>query len=197
MKLATLFFNVVPLDCNTLNLLSLQWSYTLRKKWNILGVKIPCYSFLDCIVIGKSSPMQKIFNVSEEKVVTRSQVWTVGRMINFYGATFPYSNPRWAWLVCGWNVMKQQDTSRQLSTAFLFNILAQNHYCGCIGVSSNGVLCGMNSKSTFWVPKKLLPWSFRLIVAHKIFWEYCRGLLVYPLHALLFGLLTMMIQINK
>ena len=51
---------------------------------------LPCYSFLDCIVIGKSSPTQKFFKVSEEKVITGSQVWTVGRMVKLYEAIFPY-----------------------------------------------------------------------------------------------------------
>ena len=63
------------------------------EKMNILNVIVPCYSFLDCIVIGKWSPMEKFFKVSEEKV-TGSQVWTVGQMVKLYEATFPYSSLR-------------------------------------------------------------------------------------------------------
>ena len=71
-----------------------------QKKLNTLGVKVPCYSFLDCIVIGKSLHMKKYLKVSEEKVVTGSQIWTVGRMVKLYEATFPYSSPQCARLVC-------------------------------------------------------------------------------------------------
>ena len=90
-----------PLDCNTLSPLHLQWSNTLRKKWNILGVKVPCYSIIDCIVIGKPSPTQKFFKVSEEKVLTGSQVWTLGQMVKLYDATFPYSSP-WCAMTSVW-----------------------------------------------------------------------------------------------
>ena len=54
----------------------------------MLGVKVFCYSFLDCIVIGKSSPTQKFFKVSEEKEVTGSQVWTVGWMVKYTKSHF-------------------------------------------------------------------------------------------------------------
>ena len=84
-KFTSLVFNVVPRDCNLLYLLRLQLLNTLRKKWNILGVRVLCYSFHDCTVIGKSSSMQKFFKVSEEKVVTGSQIWTEGRMVTLYG----------------------------------------------------------------------------------------------------------------
>ena len=80
---------------NTLSPLHLQ-RLIPQKKFNILGVKIPCYSFLDCIFIEKSSSMQNFFKVSEEKVVTGRQILTVGRMVKLYEATFPYSSPRCA-----------------------------------------------------------------------------------------------------
>ena len=82
-----------------------------------------------------------MFKVSDDKVVAGSQVWTVGLMVKLYEDTFSYSTPpRCALLVCGRIFMKQQDTSRQLSTPFLFDILAYSHHCGSIGVSSNGCL---------------------------------------------------------
>ena len=77
-KLSSLFFNVVPLIVTQLVHFVSNDRIPSEK---IFGVKVACYRFPDCIVIGKSSPTQKFFKVSEEKVVTGSQVWTVERMV--------------------------------------------------------------------------------------------------------------------
>ena len=125
----SLFCNEVLLDCNTLSPLRLQWSYTLRKSET-----------------SWVSPTQKFFKVSEEKIVTGSQVRTIAWMVKIYKAIFPYNSPRCAWLVCGCIVMMQQDTSRQLSTAYL--TFSRKATIMEAWVSSVMVVsCGMNSKS--------------------------------------------------
>ena len=93
-----------------------------KKKWNFLGLKVayPVTASLKALSLGNRRLRRNVSEIA----VTWIKVWTVGRMVKLYETTFPYRIPRCTWLVCRCIIMKQQDISRQLSTAFLFDILA-------------------------------------------------------------------------
>ena len=86
--------------------------------------------------------------------------------------------------------MKQQDTSRQLSVWYyrvkppLWKNRCLQWWLSCVA--------WIPKEEHLLSPKKLLTWSFRLIVAYEISWG--RGLLVFPLHGHLFGLWIMMMD---
>ena len=192
MKLTSLVFNVVPLDCNTLSPLSLQWSNIL-KKMKHLGPQNTLLQLLWLHCHREIVAHAEFFKVSEENVVIGSQIWTVGRMVMLYEAIFPYSSPRCAWYVCG--CMKKQDITRRLSTTFLFHVLALSHHCGSIGVSSNGCLVchEFQKQNTLWVPKNCCNDLSGWLLHTKFLGS--RGPLVFPLHGLLFSLWIMMIDL--
>ena len=127
-------------------------------------------------------PRRIFFKVSEENVVTGSQVRIVGRMVKLYEATFPYGKPEMCVIVCGCIVTKQQDTNRQLSTTFVFDILAfPPLWKHTVGVSNNGrfVWHEFRKQNTSRVAKNCYDLSGWLL--HTKFLG-SRGPLVFPLH---------------
>lgn len=181
--ITTSFFNVITLDLNTLEPLVTKALDFCQLEGFLLLLQPHRHSLLDIIIV-EPPPPQRGLELAEQKVVTGGQVRTVILMIELLEAAVPQSSQGTEGLMDRSVVVEEEETTGQLVPPLLTDRVSQaTEYFGvALPRDRRSVRQEVNQQHSLAVPEDGGHDLASRWLGPKF--EWCRGSLVFPGHAL-------------